>query len=180
MFIMLPCSQCALILVLEHMGNFSIRLPPVCSHHGISVHCMCVQILSFYATRWPELPLCIQLILVCSYVASMLCCHCWMFSWSDALPMQSYPSKVWVLLCGRADLHVAYLICLVSYFLHEIGGILWLTLWRCCLHSCWTFNLLAEYGLVHRVDCINCETCYFCFDLAFVWLNLGRADFHSA
>ena len=26
MFIMLPCSQRALILVLEHVGNFSVRL----------------------------------------------------------------------------------------------------------------------------------------------------------
>ena len=25
------------------------------------------------------------------------------------------------------------------------------------------------YGLVHRGDCINCETCYFCFDLAESW-----------
>ena len=40
--------------------------------------------------------------------------------------------------------------------------------------------LLVEYGLVHRGDCINCEMCYFCFDPAFVWLSLGRADFHSA
>ena len=28
MFIMLSCSQCALILVLEHVGNFGVRLPP--------------------------------------------------------------------------------------------------------------------------------------------------------
>ena len=41
------------------------------------------------------------------------------------------------------------------------------------------FILLVEYGLVHRGDCINCETCYFCFDLAFVWSNLGCADFHT-
>ena len=41
------------------------------------------------------------------------------------------------------------------------------------------FILLVEYGLVHRGDCINCETCYFCFDLAFVWSNIGCADFHS-
>ena len=34
------------------------------------------------------------------------------------------------------------------------------------------FILLVEYGLVHRGDCINCETCYFCFDLAFVWPGL--------
>ena len=38
------------------------------------------------------------------------------------------------------------------------------------------FILLVEYGLVHRGDCINCETCYFCFDPAFVWPSLGRAD----
>ena len=62
------------------------------------------------------------------------------------------------------------------YVLHEIGGILWLTLWRCWLHSCRMFCLLVEYGLVHRGDCINCETCYFCFDPAFVWPSLGRAD----
>ena len=42
------------------------------------------------------------------------------------------------------------------------------------------FILLVEYDLVHRGDCINCETCYFCFDPAFVWPSLGRADFHSA
>ena len=39
------------------------------------------------------------------------------------------------------------------------------------------FILLVEYGLVHRGDCINCETCYFCFDLAFVWPSLGCTDF---
>ena len=42
------------------------------------------------------------------------------------------------------------------------------------------FILLVECGLMHRDDCINCETCYFCFDRAFVWPSLGRADFHSA
>ena len=39
------------------------------------------------------------------------------------------------------------------------------------------FILLVEYGLVHRGDCIDCETCHFCFDPAFVWPSLGRADF---
>ena len=43
------------------------------------------------------------------------------------------------------------------------------------LHSCGMFSLLVEYGLVHRGDCINCETCYFCFDPAFV----RRADFQT-
>ena len=38
---MLPCSQRALILVLEHVGNFGVRLPPGCSRHGVSVHCSC-------------------------------------------------------------------------------------------------------------------------------------------
>ena len=46
--------------------------------------------------------------------------------------------------------------------------------------TCGMFSLLVEYGVVHRGDCINCETCYFCFDPAFVWPSLGRADFHSA
>ena len=41
------------------------------------------------------------------------------------------------------------------------------------------FSLLADCGLMHRGDCINCETCYFYFDPAFVWPSLGRADFHS-
>ena len=40
------------------------------------------------------------------------------------------------------------------------------------------FILLVECGLMHRDDCMNCETCYFCFDPAFVWPSLGRADFH--
>ena len=86
MFIMLPCSQRALILVLEHMGNFGVRLPPGCSRHGVRVHCLCVQMLSFYATRWPVLPSCMQLTLVSWYVASMLCCHCWdvQFEWCFA------------------------------------------------------------------------------------------------
>ena len=33
---MLPCSQRTLILVLEHMGNFGVRLPPGCSRYGIT------------------------------------------------------------------------------------------------------------------------------------------------
>ena len=33
---------------------------------------------------------------------------------------------------------------------------------------------------LHRGDCINCETCCFCFDPVFVWPGLGRADFHPA
>ena len=48
------------------------------------------------------------------------------------------------------------------------------------VHFTRMFILLVEYGLVHRDDCINCETCYFCFDPAFVWLSIGCADFHSA
>ena len=167
MFIMLSCSQRALILVLEHVGNFGVRLPPGCSRYGVRLRWLCVRMLSLYATGWPVFPK--------WYVTSMLCCHCWMFSLSDALPMQSYPSKVWVLCqCG-----ITYLISFLPMFLHEIGGILWLTLWRCWLHSCRMFILLVEYGLVHRGDCINCERCYFCFDPAFVWPSLGRADYHS-
>ena len=131
MFIILPCSQRALILVLEHVGNFDARLLPGCSRYGIRVPCLCVRMVSLYATGWPVFPKCMQLTLVRWYVASMLCCHCWMFSLSDALPMQSYPSKVWVLCqCG-----ITYLFSFLrSMFLHEIGGILWLTLWRCWLH----------------------------------------------
>ena len=89
---MLPCSQRALILVLERMGNFGIRLPPGC-----------VKPLCHRMTGVSKMYAANQV-----YVVSMLCCHCWMFSWSDALPMQSYPSKVRVLCqCGRADLCAA-------------------------------------------------------------------------
>ena len=35
------------------------------------------------------------------------------------------------------------------------------------------FVLTVEYGLVHRGDCMNCETLYFSFDPAFVWPDLG-------
>ena len=38
------------------------------------------------------------------------------------------------------------------------------------------FILLVEYGLVHRSDCINCETCNFCFDPAFVWPRVQVCD----
>ena len=187
---MLPCSQCALILVLEYVGYFGIRLPPGCSRYGIRVPCLCVWMLSLYATGWPAFPKCMQLTL-----ASMLCCHCWMFRWSDA-DVNGYPSVGYgsfVRLC-RSLCGITYLFSFQPiYFLHEIGGIWWLTLWRCWLHSCRMFSLLVEYGLIHMGDCLNCETCYFCFDrdclncetcyicfdLAFVWPSLGHADFQS-
>ena len=92
MFIMLPFSQRALILVLEpDVGNFGLRLPPGCSRQCTLFVCsdfklLCDKITSaskMFAANLGNL-----------YVASVLCCHCWMFSLSDALPMQSYPSKV--------------------------------------------------------------------------------------
>ena len=75
-------------------------------------------------------------------------------------------------LCDCAHLCTAQLVSHRSIFLHEMGGMSWLTLWRCWLHSCQMFILIVGYGLVHRGDCINCETRYFCFDLAFVWPSL--------
>ena len=88
-----------------------------------------------------------------------------MFSLSDALPMQSYPSKVWVFCqCGRAYLCAAQLICFYrSNFLHEISGTLWLTLWRCWLHSCRMFILIVEYMVKCRGLIVNCETMLFLF-----------------
>ena len=64
------------------------------------------------------LPTCMQLILVSWYVASMLCCHCWMFSLSDALPMQSYPSKVWFF-CVAVQISAcaAQLICFLPVYI---------------------------------------------------------------
>ena len=41
MFIMLPCSQRALILVLERGYNFGARLPPGCSSYGVRVPWLC-------------------------------------------------------------------------------------------------------------------------------------------
>ena len=126
-------------LLLEHMGNFGVRLPPGCSRHGVSVHCLCIQMLSFYAKRWPVFPSCMQLTLISWYVASMLCCHCWMFGWSDALPMQSYPSVGYCSfvrpcrsLCG-----ITYLFSFLPIYFSTWNptGILWITLWRCWLHS---------------------------------------------
>ena len=158
-----------------NVGNFGVRLPPFCNRYGVRLPWLCgVRMLSLYATGWPVFP-------KCWYVASILCCHCWMFSLSDALPMQSCPSKVWVLRqCGSTYLCAASLICLVSYrsmLLHEIGGISWLTLWRCWLHSCRMLRLLVEYGLVHRGDCINCETCYFCLIRLLYGRVLGAQTF---
>ena len=165
MFIMLSCSQRALILVLEYVGNFGIRLPPGCvkplCHRmtGVSKKCM-------------------QLTLVSWYVTGTLCCHCWMFSLSDALPMQSYPSKVGFLcvavqICVRDNLFPTDLF----FRMKSVVYVSWLTLWSCSLHSCGMFVLTVEYGLVHRGDCMNCETLYFSFDPAFVWPDLGAQTF---
>ena len=162
----------------SNMWEMSAWLPRPAFSHGVSVHCMCVHISSLYATRWPVFPTWMQLSLVSWYVGSKLCCHCWVFSLSDALPMQSYSSKVWVLCqCGTTYLFPKIYFSTWNRWYIKLS---WLTLWRCWLHRRWMFILLVEYGLVHRSDCINCETCHFCFDPAFVWLSLGRADFHSA
>ena len=103
-----------------------------------SVYIVCVHILSCYATGWPLLPKCMHLTLVSWYVASMwhvaiVGCSVWVM----LCRCEVIPFKVWVLCqCGRAYLCAAQLICIYrSMFLHEIGGILWLTLWRCWLHS---------------------------------------------
>ena len=48
---MLPCSQRALILVLEYVGNFGVRLLPGCSRYGrVRLPCLYVRMLSLYAT----------------------------------------------------------------------------------------------------------------------------------
>ena len=113
--------HCALIVVLEHMGNFSVRLPPGCSHHGISIHCMCVQISNLYTVKWPALPSCMQLTLVSWYVASMLCCHCWMFSLSDSLLMQSYPSVGY-----GSFAHPCRSLCSITYLFSRAYTVSWL------------------------------------------------------
>ena len=158
------------------MGNFGViaawLLPPwrQCT--------LCIQSSSLFATKWPMLQTCMQLTLVSWYVASMLCCHCWMFSLSDALPMQSYPSKVGFLcvavqICVRDNLFPTDLF----FRMKSVVYVSWLTLWSCSLHSCRMFVLTVEYGLVHMGDCMNCETLYFSFDPAFVWPDLGAQTF---
>ena len=150
-----------------------VWLLPGCCRHGVSVHCLCVQILSLYAARWPVLPTCMQLILVSWYVDSMLPLLDVQFE--RCFAMQSYPSKAWFLwVVVQTSVQHNLFISYWSIFLS------WLPLWRWWLHSCWMFILIAEYGSVHRGDCINCETCHFCFDLAFVWPSFGCTDFHSA
>ena len=129
----------------------SAWLSPGCSH-GVRVHCMCVQISSLYV-RW--------------CVTSTLCCHCWMFSFSAALPLQSYLSRVYMVpLCGRADLYAAKLVSYRSIFLHEIGGISQLA---GCLLQCLP-SYLSNVHVNSWIWCIgvniNCEERYFCFDLA--------------
>ena len=52
---------------------------------------------------------CTQLILVSWYVARKLCCHCWVFSLCDALPMQSYPSLKYGYFVSAAVRHNLFL-----------------------------------------------------------------------
>ena len=94
MFIMLPCSQRALILVLEHVGNFGVIAAAWLQPPWLRCT-LCVQILSFYATRWPELPKCMQLTLantlklVC--YAAIVGCSVWvMLCRCEVIPL-----KIW-------------------------------------------------------------------------------------
>ena len=114
--------------------------------------------LSLYATGWRVFSKCMQLTLVSWYLTSMLCCHCWMFSLSDALPMQSM-GTLSVRPCDTTYLFSILPIYVATWNRWYIMAI---TLWRCWLHSCRMFSLLVEYGLMHRGDCINCETWYSC------------------
>ena len=122
-----------------------------------SVYIVCALKFQVFMVQWPVLPICMQLTLVSWYVASMLCCHCWMFGLvmlcrCKVIPLK-YSSFVWHNLFGSYR----------SIFLHEISGISWLTLWLCWFHSCWMFILIAEYGLVHRGDCICNRVYCMCF-----------------
>ena len=94
-----------------------------------------------------------------------------MFSLSDAVLMQSYPSKVWHL-CVAVQLSVQrnLFVSCQTIFLHEISGISWLTrcLLQCCVSICQMFILIVEYGLVHRGDYKLCET-LFLFCIAESW-----------
>jgi len=179
---MLPNSQRTLILVLEHMGNFGVRLPPGCSRHGVSVHCLCVQMLCK--------PLCHRMTGVskmCSYYVMLPLWDFhleWCFADVNGYSSVGYGSFVRPCrsLCG-----ITYLFSIQPIYFsawnrwHIMANTLkMLTSYLSNVHYTRMFSLLVEYGLMLRGDCINCETCYFCFDPAFVWPSLGRADFDSA
>ena len=55
-------------------------------------------------------------------------------------------SKAWFLCAAvQISVRITYLFSFLPiYFLHEIGGVSWLTLWRCWLHSCRMFILIVE------------------------------------
>jgi len=91
-----------------------------------------------------------------------------MFSLSDADAKLSRPLKYGYFVSAAITRLVSYR----SMFLHEICGILWLTLWRCWLHSCGMFSLLVECGLMHRGDqCIN-------WDMLFLfWSSFCMVEF---
>ena len=143
----------------QHMRNFGVRVPPGCSRRGVSVHCMCVQILSFYATEWPVLPSCLQLTQLTQvswYVASMSCYYCWMFSLSAALPMHSYVKyesfvSVALQISVRHNLFVQFpadLFYTWNQWYIMANTLKMLTSWLSNVH----FNSWI-YGLVPRADC---------------------------
>ena len=91
---MLPRSQRALILVLDHMGNFGVRSPPGCSRYGISVQCAfkCYAFMpqgdQCFQNVWKLV--CYAVIVGCS--VGVMLCRC-----------KVIHLKVWVLCqCGRA------------------------------------------------------------------------------
>ena len=144
-------------------------LPPGCCRHGAScVHYfMCVQILSLFAAKWPVLPTCIHLILVSWYIVSTLCCRCWMFSLSDALPMHSYPTKVWFL-CAAA-----------------VQNSVWHNDYLFPTDLFFYMKSVVYYGRHYfrrMFILINCKECYFCFELIGFCMaeSWARRLFHSA
>ena len=94
---MLPCSQRTLILV-QTRGKFrrDCRL-------------VAAAVASVYIVYSKFQPLRHKVTNASNMYAANPGCHCWMISLSDALPTQSYPSKVWFLcvamqICARDNL----------------------------------------------------------------------------
>ena len=102
MFIMLSCYNVPWFWFLNTWVISALLPRPGCSRHGVIVHCMCVQILSFCATRWPVLPECMQLTLVSWYV---LVCY-------SAIVRYSF--GVMLCRCKRLTLSRVWFLCAIS------------------------------------------------------------------
>ena len=158
----------------KHTGNFGVTaawlLPP---WHQCTLYVRS-EFQGLYAAKSP---IYMQLILVSLYVASTLCRYYWMFSFSDALPMQTYPSKVWFLcvavqisvrhnlfptalfFCMKSVVNMADTLKMMTSYLSNVP------------FNSWIWFSAQLWTLRHVISDL----------IRLLWPNrLGRADFHSA